>query len=253
MTSKVQHGLPALPVISNLISICCSSFFLLSTPNTLASCCSSNRLVTLLFQEGGPLLGPKSGLLSNTQKLVVWGYTWADKTRGFIGKRAWAESSGVREPRGSALPRGSQSWVLWWWDYFPGCLWPIILTQGTSWWDTHCSPKMDASEKDSGRWKDACISFWPFLNSSGLWWLISSVFFAGTSCPKITHTWLLWCLARVGGFRQFASPNTPPLESSCPPPIGLTPLSPSALGSDATFQRGFSWPLCVRLYFSIPT
>ena len=86
MTSKAQHGLPALPVISDLISICCSSFFLLCTPGTLASCCSSNRLVTLLFQEGGPLSGPESGLSSNTQKLIVWGDTWADKATGFIGK-----------------------------------------------------------------------------------------------------------------------------------------------------------------------
>ena len=27
-------------------------------------------------------------------------------------------------------------------------------TQGPSWWRTHCSAKMDASKKDSGRWSD---------------------------------------------------------------------------------------------------
>ena len=43
-------------------------------------------------------------------------------------------------------------WVLWWWDWFPGCLWPVILTQGPSWWCTYCSAGMDASKKDSGRW-----------------------------------------------------------------------------------------------------
>ena len=32
------------------------------------------------------------------------------------------------------------------------------------------------------------ISFWPFLNSSGWWWLISSVFLTRISCPKTTHT-----------------------------------------------------------------
>ena len=26
------------------------------------------------------------------------------------------------------------------------------LTQGPSWWHTHCSAEMDASKKDSGRW-----------------------------------------------------------------------------------------------------
>ena len=31
------------------------------------------------------------------------------------------------------------------------------------------------------------ISFWPLPNSSGWWWLTSSVFLAKTSCCKITH------------------------------------------------------------------
>ena len=37
---------------------------------------------------------------------------------------------------------------------YPGCLWPIILTQGQnipSWCLLHCSVKMDASKEDSGR------------------------------------------------------------------------------------------------------
>ena len=34
---------------------------------------------------------------------------------------------------------------------FPGCLWPIILTQGPSWWYVHISAKMNSSKKDSGR------------------------------------------------------------------------------------------------------
>ena len=45
------------------------------------------------------------------------------------------------------------------WDFMvmgfvSGCLWPIILTQSPSWWRTHRSAKMDASERDSGRWTD---------------------------------------------------------------------------------------------------
>ena len=35
-----------------------------------------------------------------------------------------------------------------------GCLWPIILTQSPSWWHTHCPAKMEASDKDSGKWSD---------------------------------------------------------------------------------------------------
>ena len=33
-----------------------------------------------------------------------------------------------------------------------GCLRPIILTQSPSWWHTRCSAKMEASDKDSGKW-----------------------------------------------------------------------------------------------------
>ena len=33
-------------------------------------------------------------------------------------------------------------------------LWPIILIQSLSWWCTHRSAKMDASERDSGKWTD---------------------------------------------------------------------------------------------------
>ena len=61
------------------------------------------------------------------------------------------EKSSVRETRRTALPCGSQSWVLWCWVYFPGCLWPITLTQGPSWRCAHCSAKMDSREKDLGR------------------------------------------------------------------------------------------------------
>ena len=39
-----------------------------------------------MLQEGGPLPGPKTGLLSNTQKWIVWRDTSADKARDFIGK-----------------------------------------------------------------------------------------------------------------------------------------------------------------------
>ena len=39
-----------------------------------------------MLQEGGPLPGPKTGLLSNTQKWIVQGDPCADKARDFIGK-----------------------------------------------------------------------------------------------------------------------------------------------------------------------
>ena len=70
-------------------------------------------LVPNLLQEGGSLPGPESGLLSNTWQWIVGGNTCADKARDFFGKGTWMGSSRVREPRRTALPRDSQSQVLW--------------------------------------------------------------------------------------------------------------------------------------------
>ena len=61
------------------------------------------------MQGGGPLPGPKSGLLSDTGKSIVQGDTRADKARDFIGKGRPGGEQQVREPRRNALPRGSQS------------------------------------------------------------------------------------------------------------------------------------------------
>jgi len=48
-----------------------------------------NKIVEIhvhVLQEGGPLPGPETGLLSNTQKWIAWGDACADKARDFIGK-----------------------------------------------------------------------------------------------------------------------------------------------------------------------
>ena len=47
---------------------------------------SMQFVVVKLLQERGPLPGPETGLLSNTQKGIVRGDTCADKARDFIGK-----------------------------------------------------------------------------------------------------------------------------------------------------------------------
>ena len=45
------------------------------------------------------------------------------------------------------------------------------------------------------------VTFRPFLNSPGWWWLISSMFLSRTSCPKTTHAngyyaaWLGWAVS----------------------------------------------------------
>ena len=91
-----------------------------------------NICIFLVLQEGGPLPGPETGLLSNTRKWIVRD-TFADKPRDFTGKGPRVDSSKVREPRRTALPHGPQSRVLWWWDWFLGGLWPIILIHSLSW------------------------------------------------------------------------------------------------------------------------
>ena len=60
----------------------------------------------ILLPGGRPLPGPKTGLLSKTQKWIVWGNTSADKVRDFIGRG---------HPGGEQLGKGTQenSCVTW--------------------------------------------------------------------------------------------------------------------------------------------
>ena len=56
-----------------------------------------------MLQEGGPLPGPKSGLLSNAQKWIVWRDTHADKARDFIGKEHLGRELQVKETQESCF------------------------------------------------------------------------------------------------------------------------------------------------------
>ena len=79
------------------------------------------------------------------------------KQENLLGKGARTESSRVREPRRTALPRGSKSWVHGngvssWLSLASHLAWSMfVLTQGPSWWQVNLSAKMDSSAKDSGR------------------------------------------------------------------------------------------------------
>ena len=61
----------------------------------------------LVFQEGGPFPGPKSGLLSNTQKWFVWGDTCADKARDYI----WKECPGGEQQGKGTQENCSATWL----------------------------------------------------------------------------------------------------------------------------------------------
>ena len=52
---------------------------------------------------------------------------------------------------------------------------------------SNCSAKMDVIERILGSGRTRGVSFSPFLNSFGWWWLISSIFLIRISCHKTTH------------------------------------------------------------------
>ena len=62
-----------------------------------------------LLQEGGPLPGPETGLLSNTRNELSEETHVLTKQAILLGMGTRVESSRVREPRRTALPRGSEN------------------------------------------------------------------------------------------------------------------------------------------------
>ena len=101
-----------------------------------------------------------------------------------LGKGTRAESSRVREPRRTALSHGFA---------VSGFMVMVLVSElslanhsdsDPSWWCMPCSAKMDAREKDSGRWSDMwCL----LLTFPKLCWLMEAVFLTRTSCCKTTH------------------------------------------------------------------
>ena len=70
-----------------------------------------------------------------------------------LERGARAESGRAREPRGTALPHGSQSRVLQWvMGRVSGLSLPTDSDSGSFLCYTHCSAKKDFSKEDSGRW-----------------------------------------------------------------------------------------------------
>ena len=59
-----------------------------------------------------PFQGPKLGSCLTLRKELSEERDLLTKQEILLGKGTWVEGSRVREPRRTALPRGSQSWVL---------------------------------------------------------------------------------------------------------------------------------------------
>ena len=109
------------------------------------------------------------------------------KQETLLGRGARVESSRVREPKGTAWPRGSQSRVLC--DgirfrvVFSQSFWVRVLPGGAS----LVQPRWRPARGIRGGGRTYGVSFRLFLNSSTWWWLICSLFFTRISCPKATH------------------------------------------------------------------
>ena len=124
-----------------------------------------------MLQEGGPLPGPETGLVSNTQKWIVRGDTCADKARDFIGK---GHPGGEREGKGArraALAVAGSGWFM-----VMGLVSGLSLARhpdSESFLVVHpSSAKMDVREEDSGRWLDMWCLLLTFPEL--LFWLVET-------------------------------------------------------------------------------
>ena len=153
-------------------------------PNT--DCKSQWVIHHLLLQEGGPLPGPETELLSNTQKWIVRGDTRADKAGGFIGKeRPGGEQEGTQE-NCSATVAGSLG------VYGDGISVRVVFSH--SFWlrvlpgnARLVHPRWMPVRRILEGGRTCGVSFWPLLNSPSWWWLINSMVLTRTSCHK-THS-----------------------------------------------------------------
>ena len=106
------------------------------------------------------------------------------KQETLLGKGTRVESRKVREPRRTALPQQSQVYGdgISFWVVFSQSFWLRVLPDGAR----LVQPRRMPERILGGGWTCG-VSFWPFLNSSGWGWVISSVFLTRTSCRKTTH------------------------------------------------------------------
>ena len=139
----------------------------------------------MLLQEGGPLQGPKTGLLSNIQKWIVQGDTCVDKARNFIGKE---HLGGEQEGKGTQ-ENSSDTWLAVSGFTVMGLVSGLSLANHWVPPGGAClvQPRWMPERRILGGGWTRGVSFWPFLNYSRWWWLISSVFLTRTSCRKTTH------------------------------------------------------------------
>ena len=138
-------------------------------------------------RKADPFQGPKLGsCLTLGNELSKETHVLA-KQEILLGKGTRVESSSVREVRRTALPCGSQSQFLWWWISFQVAFsqpfWLRVLPGGAHLVQLRWMPE----RRILGGGRTCGVSFSLFLNSSGWWWLSSSMNLIRTSCRKTAH------------------------------------------------------------------
>ena len=71
--------------------------------------------------------------------------------------------------------------------FFSQSFWLGVLPGGASLVASLWHPRLMPERRILGDGQTCGVSFWPFPNSSGWWWFISSLFLSRTSCCKTTH------------------------------------------------------------------
>ena len=169
--------------------------------------CMTQKWHSVCCRKGDPFQGPKR------DSCLILGNEWSEEAHVLTSKRlCWKRVPGQRAVGKGTQEDHSARWLTVSDFYGDGISFWVV--SGQSFWcrvisgDTCLTqPRWIPVRRILGGGRTYGISFWPFPNSSGWWWLVSSVFFTRTSWYNNSHKWLLWCLASVGSFSQCVSPN----------------------------------------------
>ena len=159
--------------------------------------------MVMLQEEGLTLSSAQMGLLSNIQKWIVQGDTCADKAGDFIGKGRLGGEQQAKGPQEDC----SATWLTVSDFMVMGLVSGLSLanhSDSESFLVAHTLLSQDSCQQGFWEVVGYVVSFLSFPDSSGWWWLISSVFLTRTSCGKVTHAngfygaWSRWAVS-VGG------------------------------------------------------
>ena len=160
------------------------------------------------LQEKGPLPGLETGLLFNTRKWNVRGDTFADKARDFIGK---GRLGGEQQGKG-AQENWSAMWLAVSAFMVMGLVSGLSLASHSDSESFLVAPAMSSQDgcQREGFWEVVGHVVSPFDLSRTLpvgGGLLVPCSLPGPPVIRQSWKWWPWCLARVDGFSQRASPN----------------------------------------------